>query len=126
VQGPEHYDSAKKHKSDALGMTVKNLTYEVRRYFRRPPEEPGVIVSKVEPGGKASVSGIRPYEIVTHINDKPAMDVGDFEELLSKPGELLLSVKRMHKGRVVKIQNGGVSPRPQDSKRGRAGKNRKP
>jgi hypothetical protein len=103
VESPPHYESAARKKVDALGLTVRDLTYEVRRYFQKKPDEPGVIVSRIEPGSKASVAGIKPYEIITHVNESPVMNVGGFEKLTGAKGELRLSVKRMAQGRVVKI-----------------------
>lgn len=104
VQGPRHYDSAARYKSDELGLTVRDMTYEVRRYFQKAPADSGVIVSKVEPGSKAAVSGIKPFEIVTQVNDRPVSDVGEFAKLIAGQGELRLEIKRMTKGRVVKIK----------------------
>ena len=104
IEGPCYYDSAPRHKSEALGLTVRDLTYEVRRHFQKKPGDPGVIVSKIEPGSKASVSGIKPYEIITHVNDSPSQTVDDFERLIVDQMELRFSVKRMTKGRVVKIK----------------------
>lgn len=101
--GPLHYDSAPRYQDAALGITVRDLTYEVMRYFQRNPQDGGVIVSKVEPGSRASVTGIRPYEIITHINDRPVMSASNFEELTKGQKELRISVKRMMRGRVVKI-----------------------
>jgi serine protease Do len=86
-----------------MGITVRNLTYELRRYFQKTEDQPGVIVSKLEPGGKASVAGIKPFEIVTHINGQPVKSVDDFKKLTSGPGELKMSINRMTKGRQVKI-----------------------
>lgn len=104
TQSPRHFDTAAKYKSDDLGLTVKNMTYELRRFFRRDETEPGVIVAKVEPGSKASVAGLRPYEIITHIDDQPVPDVETFGELLDRGTELRFSVKRWTKGRVVKME----------------------
>jgi serine protease Do len=103
---PAHYQSAARFKSEPLGMTVKNLTYEVRHYLQRPDEEPGVVISKLEPGSKASIAGLKPYELVTHVNDQPVSTVKDFEKLTAEGGELRLSVKRMAKGRIVTIRTG--------------------
>jgi len=103
TQSPAHYNSAPRYKSESLGLTVADLTYEVRRYFQKPQDDPGVIVAKVEPGGKAAVSGIKPYEIITHVNDLPVKSVQDFEQLIQEQKDLRLSVKRMTRGRVVKI-----------------------
>ena len=109
AESPPHYDSARRYKSpEAVGLTVRNLTFEVRRYFQKKPDDPGVIVSKVEPGSKAGVGGVRPFELITDVNDQPVSDVKAFEKLVKKSmeagEEIRLSVKRMHKGRVVKLK----------------------
>ncbi len=47
---------------------------------------------------------MKPYEIITYINDKPVMNVENFKKLIAVRGELRLSVKRWTRGRVVKIK----------------------
>ena len=106
MTGPTHYESAARYKAEGLGLTVRDLTYEVRRHIQRQPEEPGVVVSKVEAGSKASVAGVKPFELITHINDQPVTSVKDFERLASAGGELRLAMKRMAKGRMVTIKTG--------------------
>ncbi|MCY2955193.1 MAG: PDZ domain-containing protein [Planctomycetota bacterium] len=101
IAGPTHFDSAPRFKADAIGLTVRDLTYEVRRYFQRKDDDPGVIISKVEQGSKASTSGLKPYEIITHVNDQPIATVKDFQKLTEGQTNLRLSVKRMAKGRQV-------------------------
>ena len=102
---PTHYDSAARHKSaKALGLTVADMTYEVRRYFQKKPGEPGVIVSKIELGSKASVAGLKPYEVITAVNDKPVKTAKEFGKLIAGQKELRLSVKRWTRGRIVKIK----------------------
>lgn len=105
VESPPHYDSAPRYKSEPLGLTVRDLTYELRRYYQRRPDEPGVVVSKIEPASRAAVAGLRPYEIITHVNDEPVADVGAFRELVDNMDqELRLNVRQMTKGRIVKIR----------------------
>ena len=106
-QSPAHYDSAERYKSDPLGVTVRNLTYEVRRYFQRGEEEPGVIISKIEMGSKASTAGLKPFEMVTHVNDVPVKNVKEFAEQVKGQKDLRLSIKRMTKGRQVKVKLAG-------------------
>jgi len=106
AQSPPHYEAAKRFTSDDLGITVRNITYEVRRYFRLKPGDPGVIVSKVEKGGKAAISGVKPYEIVTSINDQPITSVADAEKGLKAGGEMRIGIKRMTQGRIVKVKAG--------------------
>lgn len=103
TQGPPTYDAAAQYKSESAGLTVKNLTYEVRRYLQLKPDDPGVIIARVERGGKASIAGLKPFETIRSINDQPVMNVKDFERLIAQGGELKLAVKRMTQGRTVKI-----------------------
>ncbi|MBL9031650.1 MAG: hypothetical protein JNM80_08070 [Phycisphaerae bacterium] len=109
-EGPPHFDSAAKFKSEAAGVTVRELTYEVRRYFQMTPEQPGVIVSKIERGEKAAVAGLKPFEIITQVGDTPMRSVADFEAALKAGGELRLSVKRMTEGRIVKLRMDPAGP----------------
>jgi S1-C subfamily serine protease len=105
VPGPTHYESAARFKSESLGITVRNLTYDVLRYIQRKADEPGVVVSRIEPGGRASVAGVKPYELITHIQDQPVSTVADFERLVAaEKGDLKLSLKRMAKGRIATIR----------------------
>ena len=105
VPGPTHYESAARFKSESLGITVRNLTYDVRRYIQRKADEPGVVVSRIEPGGRASVAGVKPYELITHVQDQPVSTVAEFERLVAaEKGDLKLTLKRMAKGRIVTIR----------------------
>ncbi len=110
VQGPASYASAAHFKSVPLGITVRDLTYEVRRYLQKKPDEPGVVVAKIEQGSKASVAGLKPFELITHVNDQPVKDVKDFEKLTAGQTEIRLSVKRMTAGRIVKISLDAPAP----------------
>ena len=103
TQGPDHYNAAARFESESLGMDVRDMTFEVRRYFQLTEEDAGVIVSKLEPGEKAAVAGLKPYEIIIAVNDQPVISVEQFETLITDQPELRFSVKRRDKGRVVKI-----------------------
>jgi hypothetical protein len=103
-QGPPHYDAAKRFKSEAGGLTVRDLTYEVRRYFQLKPDDPGVIISKVERGGKAAVAGLKPFELITAVNDESITTADGFNKAIAAGGEFRLSVKRMTVGRIVKVR----------------------
>jgi hypothetical protein len=110
TQGPPHFDAAPRFKSDELGLTVRDLTYEVRRHFQVRPDEPGVIISKVERGTRAAVAGLKPYETIRSINDRPIASVKDLEDAVRAGGELRIDVKRMTKGRTVKIRLDAPAP----------------
>ena len=102
------YRSAKKERFTALGLTVKPVTYEVARYFGRA-DLSGVIVSKVEEGGKASVAGLNHYLLITHVNGAKIADDADFRAKLEpfesgKVNSVELTVEVFGKTRLVKIE----------------------
>jgi S1-C subfamily serine protease len=48
---------------------------------------------------------MKPYELITHVNDKPISNVKEFEQQVSgATGELSFSVRRPTTGKVVKIR----------------------
>lgn len=104
TQGPAYYDSAKRFKSKAAGFTVRDVTYEVRRYYQMTAADPGVIVSKVERGSPAAVAGIQPLELIVSIDDAPVRRVADLEQALAPGGEFRLNVKRLTASRVVTLK----------------------
>ncbi len=103
TEGPAHYFSAPKYKHVGLGITLRDMTYEVREYLKKKPDDVGVIISKIEKGSKGSTSGLKPYELITHVNDKPVKNVKDFEEVTKGQNEMRFTIKRMTRGRIVKV-----------------------
>lgn len=102
------YRSAKKEKFAALGLTVKPITFEVARFFGRS-DQSGVIVSKVEVGGKSSVAGMHHYLLITHVDGQKVANVEDFQAKLQpfEKGEassVELTVEGFGKTRLVKIE----------------------
>jgi membrane-associated protease RseP (regulator of RpoE activity) len=101
--------SANKYKDEKTGVTVKDLTYDVRALLRLSDDQPGVIVSKTEDGQKAAVADISPGVIITEINGKPLKNVGDYEQAMAaiqqgKTGTAVLKLLWMGKNRMVKIE----------------------
>ncbi|MCP4375477.1 MAG: hypothetical protein GY794_04795 [bacterium] len=107
---PKHYHTAAKFKSGPVGLTVREMTYEVRRYFQKTAKDPGVIVSAVQPGSKAGVGGVRPYEIITHVNGVAIHGVKGFEKAITGKSELRFAVLRMTKNRLVKLRMKPTAP----------------
>jgi hypothetical protein len=109
-QCPTYYESAPRHKDDRLGVTVRELTFEVRRYFQKKADEPGVIISKVEKGSAAAKAGLRPYELILQVNDTPIRTPADFAKALAGATDLRLDVKQLTKGRLVKVKVPSAPP----------------
>jgi hypothetical protein len=109
---PADFENARKYKSEELGLTLKDLTYEVRSHYRLKDDAPGVVVAKVEPGGKAAIAKVLPFEILVSVNGKQVRDVEQLravlEEVARMPGgdkTLELKLERMGKSRLVRIRS---------------------
>lgn len=106
--GEPDYRNAKRESFPVLGMTVRPVTYEVARYFRRP-DSCGVIVSRVEEGGKSSVAGLHQYLLITHVNGVKVSGLDDFKTKMKRfeegdTREVELTVDAFGKTRLVKIE----------------------
>lgn len=101
---PVHYKNAKRARNRALGLSVADLTFEVRRFFKFSDDAPGVVIAKVKPGSPAQVAGLRPYELVTEVNGSPVKGARDFAAKVKDVQDLTLSVRRLAETRVVRIR----------------------
>jgi len=109
-KAPDDFDNADEYEDQVLGLTVRQMTYEVRSVLRLSREAPGVVVSKVEPGGKAAVAQIRPYEIISRVNDEPVHSPEEFEDRVRSAavrGRVELLVFRLGQSRIVEIDLAG-------------------
>lgn len=86
-QAPPDQDSAAQFKDEQLGITVKELTYEVRAALRLKPDDPGVVVSKVESGTPAGRARINPFEIIQAADGEPIDSPGKFDAIVTKAHE---------------------------------------
>jgi S1-C subfamily serine protease len=102
-QSPPHFNNAPKFEAKAMGLTARDLTLEVRQYLNLAADAPGVIVSKLEPGQRASVAGMRPFEIITHVDDQPVASAAEFGAAIEGKSDLKFTVKRAQRERVVKV-----------------------
>ena len=81
-KAPDDFDNADQFQETSIGLTVRELTYEVRKVLRLPADAPGVVVSQVQSGSKAAVAQISPYEIISSVNGQPATTLTEFERLV--------------------------------------------
>lgn len=100
---PVHFENAPKKRSKDLGMTVCDMTDEVRKYFKLDADAPGVVVVKLKSGGPAAVAGLKPFEIITDVNGNGIKDAKDFAEKTKDEKKLTFSVRRLTTTRVVPI-----------------------
>ena len=78
-----------------LGLTVQDLTEEMRQYYNLGSEE-GIVVSGVDPDSRAFAAGIRPGTIILSVNRSKVGSTKEFGEALQasvKTKKVLLLIK---------------------------------
>jgi len=86
-QAPRDMLSAAKYKNDKLGLTVKDVTYEVRAALRLKPDDPSIVVVKVEQGTPAALARINTYELISAVDGVSVDNVATFEKLITQAQE---------------------------------------
>lgn len=112
-KAPDDFDSAPTVQSAALGLTVRDLTYDVRHVLRLPADAPGVVVSDVSAGGKAALARIRLGELVQWVNGQPVRSAKEFEEAVraaSTRGKMEFLIVLLGQSRIVEVDaaEGGI------------------
>lgn len=100
---PVHFENAPRKRNSELGVTVCDMTDEVRQFFKMDAGASGVVVVKVKSGGPAAVAGLKPFEIVTDIDGVGIRDAKDFAAKIKDVRKFTLSVRRLTTTRVVPL-----------------------
>ena len=115
-QSPRDVGSALKAKDSLTGLTVKELTYEVRHALHLAANAPGVLVADVEEGMAAFQARIGVNELVREMDGEPVADPTAFTKRLvdiraGGRASVRLVVQRLDKTRFVDVRlSGGESP----------------
>lgn len=104
---PPHYRTATRGRSKAIGVIVADATFEVREYYGLAADEGGVVVTKCKNGSPAAIAGLRPFELVTKVDDTPVADVRSFLDAVKGKDSLTLTARRLTSTRVVRISLAG-------------------
>jgi serine protease Do len=87
----------KTSQSDSLGLTVSNLTTDIRRQLQLDPASNGVVVQKVTPMSGAGEKGVQRGDLIVEVNRHKVANVDDYRKYtksLKKGDTVLLLVKR--------------------------------
>ncbi len=108
-QAPRDMLSAAKYKNDKIGLTVKDVTYEVRAALLLKPEEPAIVIVKVEQGTPAALARINTYELIRAVDGVSVDSVATFEKLITeaqnaKKESVRLTVEWMGKTRLADLK----------------------
>lgn len=92
------------------GITVQNLTPEIRGQLGLPPQVRGVVISELDPDSPAAQEGLQPGDVIQSINRRPINSAADFSRLASDAtGKVLLLVNRQGNSQFVVIPPSGGS-----------------
>jgi serine protease Do len=90
------------------GMSVQNLTPDIREQLGAPPSVKGVVISEIEPNSPAAQQGLQPGVIIQSVNRQPVNSVADFNRLAAgAKGEVLLRVYFQGQGQFVVVSPSG-------------------
>ncbi|MEJ2007656.1 MAG: Do family serine endopeptidase [Acidobacteriota bacterium] len=90
------------------GISVQNLTPNLRDQLGVPSSVRGVVVSGVDPNSMAAEAGIAQGDVIESINRQPVHNANDFNRLAGQTkGQVLLRVNRQGQGMFVVISPGG-------------------
>lgn len=108
-KAPVDFDNAPKFKDKDLGLTVKNVTYEVRKALDMEKDAPGVVIAKVEDGSAASVARLNLYEIIAQVDGKPVKSADEFGKAIDQAREkkqdiIQIQVISLNKSRFADLQ----------------------
>jgi len=81
---PRDVSTAHGVREEATGLSIKELTYEVRHALHLAPDAPGVLVARVEEGSPAYQARILANEVLRELDGKPVTDPETFLKLLAK------------------------------------------
>lgn len=68
------------------GVTVGDLTPQIRRQLGLPSGTAGVVVREVEPGSPAAEAGLRRGDLIQEVNRRAVASVSDFERAIRRSG----------------------------------------
>lgn len=90
---PKSAQDAREFVDEIFGLTVKEITTDVRIVLNITEEVPGVIIRRVKSGSSASIAGIRAGYIIQKFGEHDITDIDSFEaaikaEAEAKPDEI--------------------------------------
>ncbi|HEX7897023.1 MAG TPA: hypothetical protein VF950_04650 [Planctomycetota bacterium] len=102
-RAPADSETAERYKDDALGLTVKELTYEVRHFQKLEAGQTGVLVARVESGSRADIAKLQPLSVITRVNDVPVKDLAHFTSLLGAARGLTLTTTLFGQTKLIEL-----------------------
>jgi len=108
-KAPADLRSAAKYKCEWTGLTVKDVTYDVRNILRLGAAFSGVVVYEVEAGSPAAIGRIQPMEFILQVEGESVAGAERFRALISKLAaegrkDVTLKVRNLDQTRFVQVE----------------------
>jgi S1-C subfamily serine protease len=115
-EAPRVENELRVYEDVVLEFRARDISYLDRVKRRWAKETTGALVSQVDPGGWASVGGLRTDDLVLAVGGKTVRDVRELEKELkpireAKPGEVVFFVRRGVQTLYVEVQPTWVEPK---------------
>jgi hypothetical protein len=106
--GPPDFHSAPRSKDEPTGLSVRDLTYEVKAALRMLPESQGAVIARVEPGSPGAQARIDANELILEYDGRPVEGAQAFQRMVEKDRgagkqTARLVVRRLGKTRIVDL-----------------------
>jgi len=79
------------------GLTLQNLSPDLREQFNLPEEVKGVVITDIDPASPAARTSLQPGDLILEVNRKPVASVADFKKAIDSEANdatVLLRVQR--------------------------------
>ena len=87
VERPRSASEAREYEDEVFGLTVRELTTDMRIRMNVPDDVNGVLVWRVRSGSWADIAGIRPGVLIINLGDHATPDIDAFKVAVEKTAE---------------------------------------
>ncbi len=95
-----HPDQQQQQEKPLIGLSVRNVTPDVAKELKLPPNTKGVAVVDVAEGSAADEAGLQQGDVIIEVNRKPVTDVNELTSALRASG---------HKPSLLLVNRGGIT-----------------
>lgn len=107
-EGEETSSSGGPSANDRFGLTLQPLTAETASRYGLDADDPGLLVTRIDPASNAANAGIRPGDLIQEVNRQPVKTLSEFTSAVQQSGSrpALILIKRRNNVIYVTLRPG--------------------